>query len=276
MAAEFTINQCKHFVAVINIGKISHFSHCGNFGGLGLHPLVKKKALCGSESVGKGYTEFLFKNKYSVAIGHNRQATTGKVNDRNAHPFGFRIGEGWCFGVHNGIILNKSVIADAYSLEEPEVDSEVVFWAIAKRVNDGMEVADAIVQVTRTIESVASYAFAYLDTANKDIYLWRSEERPMVILDARVLGLGRWFSSTKEIFTEAWQSLRGALGSITKVTYQEARAHRIYRLKESGPLQVVTDIQVAPRIQFPAEPDIDWTIPKEEYEDLSQTDLFAR
>ncbi|MFI5305082.1 MAG: hypothetical protein ACHQYP_09850 [Nitrospiria bacterium] len=98
----------------------------------------------------------------------------------------------------------------------------------------------------------------------------------MAILDARELGLGRWFASTKEVFTNAWQSLRGALGSITKVTYQEAKPHRLYRLKESSVLQVVTQIQVEEKTLMPPEPDFDWSLPREEYEDLSQIDLFAR
>lgn len=238
--------------------------------------LIKKKALRGKEFVGEGFTEFLFETDYSLALGHNRLATHGKVNDRNAHPFGVQINGGWCFGIHNGVIREKGTIAKLYDIEEPEVDTEVAFWAIAKMVNEGKDLTEAIVDVTQSIHPVADYAFAYLDTATRNIYLWRSEGRPMVILDARELGLGRWFASTKEIFTSAWQSLRGALGSIAKVTYQEAKPHRLYRLKETSVLQVVTDIQVVTNAEMPPEPDIDWSLPKEEYEGLNQTDLFAR
>ena len=237
---------------------------------------IKKKALRGREFVGEGFTEFLFNAKYSLALGHNRLATTGKVTDRNAHPFGVRVNKGWCFGIHNGVIRDKGTIAKKYGFDEPEVDSEVAFWAIAKMVNEGKELTEAIVEITKSIDPVADYAFAYLDTQNRDIYLWRSEGRPLVILDARELGLGGWFASTKEVFTNSWQPLRGALGSIAKVTYQEAKPHRLYRLKESSVLQVVTDIQVVPKIPVQPEPDMDWSIRKEEYEDLNQIDLFAR
>jgi len=238
--------------------------------------LIKKKALRGKEFVGRGFTEFLFKSNYSLALGHNRLATTGKVTHRNAHPFGVRINDGWCFGVHNGVIRGQEAVVKKYGIEEPDVDSEVVFWAIAKMVNEGRDLSEAIIDITKYINPTSDYAFAYLDTQERDIYLWRSEGRPLVILDARKLKLGRWFSSTKEIFTNAWQPLRGAMGPISKITYQDAKPHRLYRLRESGVLQVVTDIQVPPKKPIPPEPEVDWSIPNDEYEDLSQIDLFAR
>ena len=237
--------------------------------------LFKKKALRGRDFVGEGFTEFLFQNEYQVAMGHNRQATTGEVNDRNAHPFGFRVGKGWCFGLHNGVIQQKREIAREFGIEEPAVDSEVAFWAIAKLVNGGMELSEGIVNVTKTIDSVASYAFAYLDTAKQDIYLWRNVGRPIIILDARKLGLGRWFASTTDIFASAWQPLRGALGSIAEVTYLDAKPHRLYRLNESGILQVVTDIDIPKPEKTLSEPYKDWKLPEDET-DFNQTDLFIR
>jgi len=192
--------------------------------------LIQKKALRGKDFVSKGYTDFLFKKRYGLALGHNRYATTGAVNDRNAHPFGTRVANGWNFGVHNGIVGGKEKIAESYGIPEPEVDSEIVFRAIAKMQNSGMDVVDAIENITEFISADADFAFAYLDTKERTTYLWRSPERPLVILDARRLGLGRWFCSTKDIFATAWSNLRGSPGDIRKVTYFEAIPYRLYKV----------------------------------------------
>ncbi len=199
---------------------------------------LRKKSLRGREFVARRHADFLFRKRYGIALGHNRYATAGKVNDRNAHPFGVRVNNGWNFGIHNGIVGNKTKIAQEYGIAESSVDSEVVFRAIAKMQNRGINVVNAIEDVTEFISSDADFAFAYLNTSEKAIYLWRSPERPMVILDARRLGLGRWFCSTKEIFGNAWDLLAGALGNIRKVSCFDVRPYRLYRCADDGEYEV--------------------------------------
>ena len=198
----------------------------------------RKKAVRGREFVAQGNTAFLFHNEYGLCLGHNRFATAGAINDRNAHPFGVKVGGVWNYGVHNGIVGGKRRIANAYRVNEAAVDSEVVFRAIAKMQNREKGVTDAIEDITDFISGSADFAFAYLEASERAIYLWRSPERPLAVFDARKLGLGRWFCSTEEIFVHAWCLLRGALGDIRKVTCFEAKPFRLYRVADDGVFEV--------------------------------------
>ncbi len=85
---------------------------------------------------------------------------------------------------------------------------------------------------------MADFAFAYLNGEEKAVYLWRSPDRPLVIIDARKLGLGRWFCSTPEIFGAAWNLLRGALGDPRKVSKFHAVPYRLYRVADDGEFEV--------------------------------------
>ncbi len=64
----------------------------------------------------------------NLYIGHTRQATTGKVSKRNAHPLYFDN----MYMVHNGIISNHADLAEKHGVQF-EVDSEVVMPAIKSR-----------------------------------------------------------------------------------------------------------------------------------------------
>ncbi|MDX9823192.1 MAG: hypothetical protein RBT20_14760 [Syntrophales bacterium] len=200
---------------------------------------MSKKALRGKAFVAKGYCAFLFNRKYGNAIGHNRFATAGAVNDRNAHPFAVKVGVGkWNFGVHNGIVGEKAMIAREYGVRNHEVDSAVALGAIGKLQFQGYGVIDAIEEVTNFISPKADFAFAYLNGTEKAVYLWRSPDRPLTVIDARRLNLGRWFCSTSEIFKDAWSILRGALGDLKKVSKFEAVPYRLYRVADDGEFEV--------------------------------------
>jgi hypothetical protein len=200
---------------------------------------MSKKALRGKAFVARGHCAFLFNRKYGNALGHNRFATAGAVNDRNAHPFAVKVGAGkWNFGVHNGIVGDKEVIAREYGVRNHEVDSAVALGAIGKLQFQGYGVIDAIEEVTNFISPRADFAFAYLNGFEKAVYLWRSPDRPLTVIDARRLNLGRWFCSTQEIFKDAWSILRGALGDLKKVSKFEAVPYRLYRVADDGEFEV--------------------------------------
>jgi len=200
---------------------------------------MSKKALRGKSFVARGHCAFLFNRKYGNALGHNRFATAGAVNDRNAHPFAVKVGAGkWNFGVHNGIVGDKEVIARDYGVRNHDVDSAVALGAIGKLQLQGYEVIDAIEEVTNFISPRADFAFAYLNGFEKAVYLWRSPDRPLTVIDARRLNLGRWFCSTPEIFKDAWNILRGALGDLRKVSKFEAVPYRLYRVADDGEFEV--------------------------------------
>ena len=200
---------------------------------------MSKKAVRGKAFVARGHCAFLFNRKYGNALGHNRFATAGAVNDRNAHPFAVKVGvKKWNFGVHNGIVGDKKLIAREYGVQNHDVDSAVVLKAMGKVQSQGHGVVDAIEEVTNFISPKADFAFAYLNGDEKAVYLWRSPDRPLTIIDARKLGLGRWFCSTPEIFAAAWNILRGALGDLKKVSKFDARPYRLYRVADDGEFEV--------------------------------------
>jgi|GEM_PF-891592 len=215
----------------------------------------QKKALSGTDFVAKGYTEFLFNTKFSAALGHNRYATAGAITDRNAHPFSVKVGDGWNFGIHNGIVGSKKAIAEKYGVNEPDVDSEVVFRAIAALQNKGKSIPEAIASVTKFISANADFAFAYLDAATGDVYAWRSMERPLVVIDARkTLVGGRFFCSTKEIFKAAWSSLRGLTGSGKKVSFFDARPYALYKFSAKRPYEVDAIMELPHKSRWTPEP----------------------
>lgn len=61
-----------------------------------------------------------FENFVNI-IGHTRQATTGAVNDYNAHPFMFDS----VIYAHNGIISNHETLQKKYKVNYP-VDSQII------------------------------------------------------------------------------------------------------------------------------------------------------
>lgn len=192
---------------------------------------VKKDVGDGASYVAGGNSTFLFKHKIVAALGHNRFATTGEISKRNAHPFCQKINGKWAFGVHNGIVGNYEELCEEFGVAKPAVDSEAVFRAIARMRREGATIPDAIEEVTYYISSNADFAFAYLDQDSRDVYLWRSPDRPLTIFDAGKLNLGKWFCSTEEIFIDAWMSIKGPLGMLKKVSHFEAVPYRLYRIK---------------------------------------------
>lgn len=99
------------------------------------------------------------------AIGHNRHATAGGINNNNAHPFCFE----HIIGVHNGTLRGnwrKHLNGD----NKYSVDSEALFAAIEER---GYE------EVLPEIEG--AYALVWYDDRNESLHMVRNDERPLAI-----------------------------------------------------------------------------------------------
>lgn len=88
-------------------------------------PFISKGIGCITPQI----TRSLSKRAFS-RIGHTRKRTTGAESIRNSHPFVV----GSIVGVHNGIIYNHTEVAKDLGVEV-EVDSEVVFHAIDKKMD---------------------------------------------------------------------------------------------------------------------------------------------
>lgn len=108
-----------------------------------------------------------FRNKLiqrgTFAVGHNRAATRGSINDKNAHPF-------W---VEDKVILvqNGTYKGSHKELKDTEVDSE----AIAHVLVENEDVTEALKKVN------AAYALVWYDTRNKTLNLIRNDERPLFL-----------------------------------------------------------------------------------------------
>lgn len=98
-----------------------------------------------------------------VLLGHNRYATSGSVDRKNAHPFEF---DG-LIGAHNGTLTNKYRLDDSADFK---VDSENLYHHINK---NGLEHAINIIK--------GAWSLIWWDKDKCTINLLRNKERPMFI-----------------------------------------------------------------------------------------------
>ncbi len=116
-------------------------------------------------------------NRGRILIGHNRKATMGQVNSKNAHPFH----ENNIVLVHNGTLRQ-----DHRKLADVEVDSHAVCHAFNEK---GAE------EVIPTING--AFAFVWYDLAKNRLFAIRNEERPLsMIVTERTIALA----------SEAWMA----------------------------------------------------------------------
>lgn len=96
-------------------------------------------------------------------VGHNRAATRGSVNDKNAHPF-------W---VDDKIVLvqNGTMRGGHKHHKDVEVDTE----AIAHVIAETPDVEEALNKID------ASYALIWYNTENHKLHLIRNSERPLYL-----------------------------------------------------------------------------------------------
>src|SRR5207245_9317691 len=94
----------------------------------------------------------------TVAIGHHRWATHGKPSEQNAHPHR----SGPLVLVHNGIIENYAALKVQLQKEgyrfESETDTEVVAHLIARHLQTGVGLEEAVRRATQEVRG--SYALA--------------------------------------------------------------------------------------------------------------------
>ena len=105
--------------------------------------------------------DIMFHRKPKLLMGHNRWATKGKVNKRNAHPFE----NDTIIGTHNGTLRNQSLLPDHTDFD---VDSENIFHSFDKQGIDA------------TVKNLnGAYALVWWDKAVKLLHFLRNNERPL-------------------------------------------------------------------------------------------------
>lgn len=105
-------------------------------------------------------------------IGHNRSATTGAVNNMNAHPFE----KGHIVGAHNGTLETPSFRALEDALGEKfGVDSEAIFAGFEKL---GVEATIALCEEGKDSYRGA-WSLVWHDSSDDSINFLRNKHRPM-------------------------------------------------------------------------------------------------
>lgn len=124
--------------------------------------------------------EFLEKNfKGNICLAHNRWATTGLVNEANAHPQCDCKGE--IFIVHNGIIENykalKEILIKEGHIFKSNTDTEVLAHLIEKYYKNNLE--DAVSKALKDIRG--TYGLIAVSTKDPDKIVVARMSSPLII-----------------------------------------------------------------------------------------------
>jgi glucosamine--fructose-6-phosphate aminotransferase (isomerizing) len=115
----------------------------------------------------------------SVAIGHTRWATHGKVTRDNAHPHVSRSGR--FILVHNGVIENSDALYQQYIPDydlKSETDTEIIAHLI-ETFSKQFTVDNAIVTTLKLLEG--SYALLIIDKETPDLIYAAKHKSPLLI-----------------------------------------------------------------------------------------------
>lgn len=126
-------------------------------------------------STGKTYTKSIVRP--SIMVGHNRYATQGAINAKNAHPFT----HGHITLVHNGTLIDQGLLPDS---KDFEVDSENICHSIAK------------IGIDETVQKLdGAFTLVWFDDNEKTLNILRNEERPFHLAETNT---GEWYGASEE------------------------------------------------------------------------------
>ena len=149
----------------------------------------------------------LFRRYSKLLLGHNRYATTGAINEENAHPFH----HGNIIGVHNGTLSHRSKLIDHQNFE---VDSDNIFYSIDK------------IGVPRTYKSLyGAWTLVWWNDKKEKLYWIRNEDRPLCYMISKNKKTV-YFSSEKGILASAIMRNQEDLEEIYRV-----EPHQLYSLR---------------------------------------------
>jgi hypothetical protein len=161
-------NEAKAFRDMVVVDSLRGFDSTGVYsiatnGNVQLH----KEASTGATFVTRDeYDKFNTAaiNNAIFVVGHNRAATRGTVNDKNAHPF--------C--VEDNIILvqNGTYRGSHAHHKDTDVDTEAIAWVLHEHP---LDIQTALQKID------AAYCLVWYNVKDQALYMIRNHERPMFI-----------------------------------------------------------------------------------------------
>lgn len=110
-----------------------------------------------------------------IAIGHNRKATQGAINDANAHPF---VVKNEFVLVHNGTLSYHTNLN-----ETAEVDSEVLAKYLHRETPKEEDLLDSDAWSKVFDKVYGAYALIWYDQRYHKLFVIRNSQRPLVIAE---------------------------------------------------------------------------------------------
>lgn len=154
-------------------------------------------------------SQALLKNNSPLLIGHTRQATTGFITQKNAHPFQ----RGNIIGCHNGQVQNYLEIDD-----NVEVDSEVIFSELNKNGNN----------YRKTFKRLSGdFVILWTDTNELNSLYFVAHDNPLAI--AKVPSLDTYFLCSYAFDLEMILTASGLKFEMGKV-----KENRVYVIDEKN------------------------------------------
>jgi len=188
----------------------------------------QKEPIKSSEFVKKDFWKNTRKAKLNILLAHARSTSKGAGHastNGNNHPFvslDKRIGM-----VHNGTIDEANFLSKKYQCFS-ETDSEVILRIFEKGMEDKLELTDIPARISHRLggikdvwSTITEGAMAVAigereDDSQRNLFLFRNDQRPLWIADLRI-GLGQvFFFSSPDIWYRAMDSCSEGVKAVIK------------------------------------------------------------
>jgi|GEM_PF-2046442 len=188
----------------------------------------QKEPIRSSEFIKKDFWKKIRKSKLNVLLAHARSTSKGAGHastNSNNHPFvslDKRIGM-----IHNGTIDEANFLSKKYQCFS-ETDSEVILRIFEKGMEDKLELTDIPTRISHRLggikdvwSTITEGAMAVAigereDDSQRNLFLFRNDQRPLWIADLRI-GLGQvFFFSSPDIWYRAIAACSEGVKAVVK------------------------------------------------------------